>query len=245
MIRKRLLGADAILHSLAQGLPVQLILYDRDDTSEAIQALLAQAAAASIPLWRGGQGDLRRMSPESGRPADAIALLGASPKATLAELMARGGVTWLLHRATYPSNVGFTIRTAEVSGADGVVVDAVDFNRDMRSRASHVTMGADRVMPVLYEGTEQALAAARSAGKRVVAIEDVGAQRPHEVDLTGPLVLLVGNERDGIGRDVLARCDAVVRIPMLGFVPSYSLQAAVSGIAMERLRQLAMAERGG
>jgi tRNA G18 (ribose-2'-O)-methylase SpoU len=49
---------------------------------------------------------------------------------------------------------------------------------------------------------------------------------------------VVGGERDGLAHELLAQCDAVVRIPMAGFVPSYNLQGALSALAAERLRQL-------
>jgi tRNA G18 (ribose-2'-O)-methylase SpoU len=165
-------------------------------------------------------------------------MVGPAPRAELDELFARGGVVWLLHRASYASNVGFAIRTAEVSGADGVIVDAA-FNHEERTRASHVSMGADRLVPVLWRATDAALEQAARSGHRVIAVEDVGAQAPWEVDLSGAITLVVGSERDGLGADVLARCDAVVRVPMAGFVPSYNLQAAISAVAAERLRQLA------
>jgi tRNA G18 (ribose-2'-O)-methylase SpoU len=48
---------------------------------------------------------------------------------------------------------------------------------------------------------------------------------------------VVGGENGGIPREVLARCDASIRVPMAGFIPCYNLQAAVSAIATERLRQ--------
>ena len=82
------------------------------------------------------------------------------------------------------------------------------------------------------------IAAARDAGKRVVAIEDVGSAPPWHLDLTGPVLLVVGSEADGVPKAVLARCDAVTRLPMAGFVASYNLQAAVASIAVERFRQL-------
>jgi tRNA G18 (ribose-2'-O)-methylase SpoU len=52
-------------------------------------------------------------------------------------------------------------------------------------------------------------------------------------------VCLIGGERGGLPQAVLARCHAVLRIPMAGFVPSYNVQAAMAAIATERLRQLA------
>ena len=48
---------------------------------------------------------------------------------------------------------------------------------------------------------------------------------------------VVGGEHAGVPEGVLAQCDAVVRIPMAGFIRSYNLQAAVAMIAAERMRQ--------
>jgi tRNA G18 (ribose-2'-O)-methylase SpoU len=238
-IRTQLAGHAAIESALAAGEPVRVLLVARDDDSAATRALVEHARARGSELWLGGPGDLRRMS-RGAKVEQAIAMLGPAPNADLDGLFARGGAVWLLHRAAYASNVGFALRTAEVSGADGVVVDAA-FNHDERTRVSHVGMGADRLLPLLWEPTASALDCAARHGHRAIAVEDVGERAPWQVDLTGAVVFLVGGERDGLGQALLARCDAVVRVPMAGFVPSYNLQAAISAVAAERLRQLALA----
>ena len=78
---------------------------------------------------------------------------------------------------------------------------------------------------------------AREAGRRVIAVEDVGKRAPWETDLTGRVLLVVGGERYGIPPEVLEQADDLVRIPMAGFIPSYNLQAAMAAVAVERLRQ--------
>ena len=75
----------------------------------------------------------------------------------------------------------------------------------------------------------------------VIALEDTGDVAPWEADLTGPALFVVGGEHSGVPPEVLQRCDAVVRIPMQGFIRSYNLQAAVAITAAERLRQEAAA----
>jgi 23S rRNA (guanosine2251-2'-O)-methyltransferase len=227
---------DAIEAALERLEPVRVLLVGRS-ASDRIESLAQRARAAGATIWRGGPGDLRRMSPPAALE-QAIALLGAEPQATLEELLGRGGAVWLLHGAAYPSNVGFSVRTAEVSGASGVVVDG-DFSHDARSRVRHVSMGADRLLPVLYAGSEHVVTRAKQLGFHIVALEDGGSLSPWEVELTGSVLLIVGNERRGIDRSLLSHCDAVVGIPMLGFVPSYNVQAALSMLAAERLRQLA------
>ena len=130
----------------------------------------------------------------------------------------------------YASNVGFAIRTAEVSGADGVIVDAA-FNHEERTRVAPRQHGR-RSAAARALGVDRAtLAQADAHGHRVIAIEDAATRAPWQVDLTGDVVLIAGGERDGIGAALLARCDEVVRVPMAGFVPSYNLQAAISAVA--------------
>jgi tRNA G18 (ribose-2'-O)-methylase SpoU len=235
--RRQVAGIAAITAALDAGEPVRVLLVERSDATPEVLALIERARTAGAALWLGGQGDLRRMGrgPDSER---AVALVGPAPRCDLAELFGRGGAVFLLHRPRYASNAGFAIRTAEVSGAAGIVVDA-EFNHEERTRAGHVSMGADRVLPVLWASTADAIAHAERAGHRVIAIEDAGTATPWEVDLTGDVVLIAGGEREGIGAAWLARCHDVVRVPMAGFVPSYNLQAALSMVAGERLRQLA------
>jgi RNA methyltransferase, TrmH family len=236
-LRRSIAGIDAIAAALRADIPLQVLLVARRDASAETRALLELARERGVTIWLGGAGDLRRMS--RGQEVErAIAMVGPSPHADLVQLLARGGAVWLLHRVSYPSNIGFAVRTAEVSGADGVVLDG-DFNHDARARIGHVSMGADRLLPIVFDSSERTLAAAHRLGRRVIAIEDVGDRAPWELDLTERVVLVVGNERDGLPHELLARCDAVTALPMAGFVPSYNLQAAISAVALERLRQLA------
>jgi len=239
-MRRRACGLQQALAAVEAGDAGLLLLPDTPDAPLAGRqgALEARARELGVPVWRGSEGDMRRMSPDSAKPEQAIAMLGERADVDSAAALARPGAHWLLHRLSYPSNVGFAIRTAEVGGATSVAVDA-SFNHAERSRASHVSMGADRLLPVNYVDSAGVMTTARDNGHRIIAVEAAGQTPPWEVDLTGDVLLVVGAERDGIAANLLARCDAVACIPMPGFVPSYSLQAAVSAIAVERLRQLA------
>jgi 23S rRNA (guanosine2251-2'-O)-methyltransferase len=237
--RLSLAGIGPIRAALAAGEPVRVLLVGRDDDAEEILALVATAEAQGADIWRGGPGDLLRMS-RGAQPERALAMLGPSPRADLDAVCGRGGALFLLNQAAYPSNVGFAVRTAEVAGFEAVVVDA-RFNHEQRGRVSHVSMGADRLLPVLWESTDAAFAAARAHGLRIVALEALeheGARLLGDVDLRGGVMIVVGNERDGVGAELLARCDAIAAIPMAGFVPSYNLHAAIAMVAAERLRQL-------
>ena len=224
-------GAASVIDAIRSGVPVTVVLV-RDDASEVANV----ARAAGVRVRSATDNDLRRMS-QSETPADALALLHRDPDATIRELMRCQGPVWLLVGLSYPSNVGFILRTAEVTGAAGVVV-ASEFTRKQRHYALRVSMNAERFMPVHFTGAEEALTAAQEAGRQLIGLESTGEKAPWDVDLCRPSLLVVGAERDGTPDDVLSRCDQTIRIPMPGFIPSLSVQAAVSALAVERLRQL-------
>jgi tRNA G18 (ribose-2'-O)-methylase SpoU len=233
--RRRLAGVAAVDAALTAEAAVRCLLLRDAGVGERSQALAERAEASGIPVHRIAARRFERLCGPD-RDVDVLALSGPDPGAELEAVMARPGAVWLLTGPSYPGNVGFAIRTAEVSGADGLYVDN-DFDHAARREAVRAAMRADRFMPVGWRDAAEVLDAARAAGKRVIGIEDVGHEPPWRVDLSGPVVFVVGGEADGVPPDVLERCDSVTRLPMAGFVASYNLQAAVAAIALERLRQ--------
>lgn len=240
MTRRQLAGPDAVAAALAAGAPLRLVLLGRD-ASPAARALAERARAAGARVLAATDNDLRRMR-RAGGPADCalLGLVGPDPEADPAAALAGTGAAWLLAGVAYAGNAGAAIRTAEVSGADAIFLDAA-LDPAGRRRALRASMHAERFLPVHWLPAAEVVERARAAGRRVLAVEDVGARAPWEVDLRGRALLVIGGEREGLGAALLARCDAVVRVPMAGFVPSYNLQAALAAVAAERLRQEALA----
>ena len=234
-IRRRLEGAAELDAALEAGTPVRLILAG-DDPTPSERGLLDRAKSLGIPIVPSTESVLWRLGTQTDR-ASVLGLVGPPPDASRTDVLAAGGVAWGLAGLQYPGNTGFAIRLAEVSGADGVFVES-ELLHEGRREAVRAAMRADRFLPVFWEALATTIPAARAAGRRVLAIEDVGDAAPWEVDLTGPLLLLVGGERHGIAPELVAACDGALRIPMHGFIPSYNVQAAMAMVAGERLRQL-------
>lgn len=217
---------------------VSLILALRDSEDSEVTRLCELAESKGITVIKGSKSDMWRMARinEGDEPPGILALVGRKPDASIGEVLANGGLVWLLAGARYPVNIGFTIRTAEVSGADAVFVDG-DLNHDDRKAAVRASMKAHRFMPVHWVNGDEIVAKAHEAGFRVVSLEDTGDKEPWDEDLTGDVMLVVGGERDGIRDSILNASDSIVRIPMAGFVPSYNLQAPVAVVAAEALKQ--------
>jgi tRNA G18 (ribose-2'-O)-methylase SpoU len=221
---------------------VRLLLVRDGALPADVAAVVEQARARGIEVRVSSGAALWRLSKT--KPAsDVLALVGRDPRASLDAALAAPGPAWLLAGVAYPGNAGFAIRTAEVSGAAAIAVDA-RFDRPARREALRASMRADWFMPVFFERSLPVVERARAAGRRVLAIEDVGRRAPWEVDLLPPTLFVIGGERYGISTELLERCDEVLRIPMAGFIPSYNLQAAMAAIAIERLRQANVDDRG-
>ena len=219
------------MEALEQGVAIDRVLVDRDHDTKALRAL---CEAAEVPLEEGSTNDLWRMSADGAQVA--LALTGRPQSESLEEVMTAGGCVWLFDGVEYSTNLGFAIRTAEVSGADAVLLN-VSKTHEERRTIRRASMRADRFIPVVYTSTDDILKAAKAQGFRIVVAEDIGEQGPWDEDLTGDVILVVGAEREGVSQPVLEAADAVVKLPMDGFVPSYNLQVAVSVLAVEALRQ--------
>jgi TrmH family RNA methyltransferase len=127
-----------------------------------------------------------------------------------------------------PGNAGTILRTADAAGAGAVVYcgDAVDPYNGKSVRASagslfHLDLVTSHPGPDL-------VAAARTAGYRVLATSGAGSVELYDVDLTGPTLWLFGNEAHGLPVPVAAAADQTVRVPIYGRAESLNLAAAAA-----------------
>ena len=230
-------GEDEVLRAIEKNEVIDLILVKRDSDTSKLEEILEYAKSNDVKIIYGSENDLWRMSRDNsnGIP-NILALVGRNPDLSLDEVFTHGGLIWLLAGAAYPVNIGFCIRTAEVSGANAVIVDA-ELNNPERSAAKRASMKAHRFLPVHWTSGLNAIRMAKKSGFRIIAVEDVGTLAPWDVDMTGDVVLIVGGEKNGISAEILSESDEIVRIPMSGFVPSFNLQAPLSAVAIEAQRQ--------
>ena len=235
--RRQLAGSAEIGAALDAGALLRLVLTAREPKDPAVARVVERVGHAGVPVRVASEASLRRLS-RTDPPAELLALVGPPPDADRETALASGGIVWLLVGLAYPGNTGFAIRLAEVSGAHAVFVDGA-FLHEGRREALRASMRAERFLPVFWEPALGVIGSARAAGRRVLAVEDVGTRAPWQVDLCEPLLLIVGGERHGIPRELLDVCDGAIAIPMRGFIPSYNLQAAMAIVVGEHLRQLA------
>ncbi|MFQ3343963.1 MAG: tRNA G18 (ribose-2'-O)-methylase SpoU [Candidatus Thalassarchaeaceae archaeon] len=231
-------GATEVSMALSSNEDVSLILVLRDTTDKDVLSIMQLAKDKNIPIKEGSERDLWRMARDNKGPnkPQVLALVGRNPYDGIEETLSNGGIVWLLAGAKYPVNIGFTIRTAEVSGANAVFIDSEISNTE-RKGALRASMKAHRFIPIHWVNGESIVDKAKSNGFKIISIEDVGKKTPWEEDLTGNIMLIIGGERSGISDAILQKSDSILKIPMTGFVPSFNLQAPMAIVSAEAQRQ--------
>ncbi len=215
---------------------VTLILVQRDIDDTEVLALVDIARNSGIPVHEGPASDLWRMAKPGDEAPLILALVGRKTEASLAEVLHGDGVVWMLVGVKYAVNIGYVVRTAEITGASALIVCG-DFSKTEQRTALRASMQSDRFIPVFWNSLEDAMSEISDSGRRLVSVEDVGDIAPWQADLTGNPVICVGGEHDGIPDSVIEASQQVIRLPMVGFVPSYNLQTAMGVVAMEALKQ--------
>ncbi len=134
-----------------------------------------------------------------------------------------------------PGNLGAMLRTADAAGVDAVVAaDAVtDWGNPNVVRASKGTVFS---VPVASDTTEATIAWAQRHGIRMVVTTPETEVRYTDVDLTGPVAIVVGAEKHGVS-PVLLDAGEHVRIPMSGKANSLNVAAAAAIVLFEVVRQ--------
>jgi TrmH family RNA methyltransferase len=163
------------------------------------------------------------------------------PRADLAEAVAGARLVVVLVDAREPGNVGTVIRTADAAGADAVVL-AGACAEPGSPRAVRASAGSLFHLPVAAATWAAALAACRAARLRTVAADGAAALRHTDLDLTGPVALVFGNEAHGLPAEVLAACDEAAHVPIHGAAESLNLAAAAAVFCYEVARQRADVE---
>lgn len=132
---------------------------------------------------------------------------------------------------TDPHNLGAIIRTAEAIGAQGLVIP--------QRRASGITSTVVKVAAGALENfpvsrvinLSRSLEELKAAGFWIYGTAASGSEPLHTVNFSGPIVLVVGSEGEGLSMLTQRSCDVLVSIPLLGKTPSLNASVA-SGMAL-------------
>lgn len=227
----------AALHGHSRELHRILICADKHDRPAA--QLEQRARGAGITVERMPAEEINAVASGTTH-GGVVALAGPRRFAPLDELGAGEFAPFLalLDGIEDPFNFGYALRSLYAAGAHGAVLGP----RNWMSASGTVgrsSAGASELLPLAVAAPLEAVERCSARGLAVVcAAAERGARSVYEIDLSGPLLLVIGGERRGISRSVLARAHAVVRIPYgRDFRQSLGTTSAAGVLAFEVLRQ--------
>ena len=171
-----------------------------------------------------------------------IAQVAAYEYSTVEEILARAEEKGeppfliLLDNVEDPHNLGAIIRTANLAGAHGVIIPkrrAVG----LTSTVAKTSAGAINYTPVAkVTNIVRTIEELKEKGIWFVCA-DMGGETMYDLDLTGPMGLVIGNEGEGVSRLVREVCDFTASIPMKGDIDSLNASVAAGVLAYEIVRQ--------
>ncbi len=241
-----LYGRHPVLEALRSGgRRVEEVLVEREAGGRGAD-IVALARQAGVRCSRVPRGALTALA---GTPhhQGVAARVAARPYVTLDELLAvpraRGEASLFLalDQVQDPGNVGNLLRTAEALGVHGVVLPRHEA-AGLTPHVAKAAAGALEYLPVSRVGNlARTLELLKGEGCWVVGATAEGpAPPPWQVDLRGPVTLVLGSEGRGLRPLVARTCDGLTRIPLAGRVGSLNVAAAGAALLYEVRRQ-----RGG
>lgn len=136
-----------------------------------------------------------------------------------------------------PHNLGACLRTADAAGCDLVVMPK-DKSAPLSETTIRVACGGAESVPIArVTNLARAMDKLKDLGVWFVGTEDEGGKSLYEVDMTGPIGIVMGAEGEGMRRLTGERCDFLVRIPMSGQVPCLNVSVATGVCLFEVVRQ--------
>lgn len=247
-VRPVTVALDAVDRS---GLLVDAVLHDdRPSPSQWARDVVSRAVASGATPYELSAELLAELAEqEQDRPE--VVLVVVQPADDVARLPVPADLlTVVLDRPSSPGNVGSIARSVDAFGGTGLVVcgHACD---PYEPRAVRASTGSALTVPTVRLGSPREVLAWVEAARRalghvtVVGTDEHGEVELADADLTGPTVVVTGNETRGLSSAWRDACDLVVHIPMTGTASSLNAANATSVVLYEASRQRRRVSRAG
>jgi 23S rRNA (guanosine2251-2'-O)-methyltransferase len=235
-------GRNAVIEALRSGVPVtRVLIAEGVRDADSVREIEKLAVSRGVPVERVTRSWL---DARSDRGAHQGVMAGVKPfvYSQLAQVVRgvgdrRSSLIIALDQVTDPGNLGAIVRSAEVAGADAVLL-AKRRSAAIGIAAHKTAVGALSWMPVVQEtNLTRALEELKAAGYWIAGADGAAEMIAWDAPLEGRLVLVLGSEGEGLSRLVRERCDLLVRLPVAGHVDSLNVAQAASVLAFEWVRR--------
>ncbi len=234
-------GRNAVLEAFRSGKTIDKLFLLDGCGDGPIRSILREAKKHDTIVNFVSRERLDQLS-ETGKHQGAIAYAAAYAYAQVEELLAaaekkgEAPFLFLLDNIEDPHNLGAILRTANAVGAHGVVIPKRRA-AGLTAAVARASAGAVNYTPVAKVTNLSALMESLKEKGFWFVCADMDGTAMYEVDLRGPLGLVIGSEGEGVSRLVKEHCDLTAAIPMKGEIGSLNASVAAGVLAYEALRQ--------
>lgn len=234
-------GRNAVIEAYRAGRPIDKLFLQDGCQDGPIMTIRREAKKQDTPVKYVSRERLDQLS-ETGKHQGVIAYAAAYEYAEVEDILEAARekgeppFLFLLDNIEDPHNLGAIIRTANLAGAHGVIIPK---NRaaGLTAVVAKTSAGALNFTPVArVTNLAKTIGDLKKEGIWFVCA-DMGGTRMYDLNLKGPIGLVIGNEGEGVGRLVREKCDMIASIPMKGDIDSLNASVAAGVLAYEIVRQ--------
>lgn len=234
-------GRNAVIEAYRAGKPIDKLFIQDGCQDGPVMTIKREAKKHDTLVKYVSKERLDQLS-ETGKHQGVIAYAAAYEYAEVEDILeaakkkGEAPFLFLLDNIEDPHNLGAIIRTANLAGAHGVIVPK---NRaaGLTAAVARTSAGALNFTPVArVTNLAKTIEDLKKEGIWFVCA-DMGGTRMYDLNLKGPIGLVIGNEGEGVGRLVREKCDMVASIPMKGDIDSLNASVAAGVLAYEIVRQ--------
>lgn len=234
-------GRNAVLEAFRSGKTIDKLFVLDGCQDGPVRTIIREAKKTDTLLQFVSKERLSQLS-DTGRHQGVLAYAAAYEYAQvenmlkLAEEKGEDPFLILLDNIEDPHNLGAIIRTANLAGAHGVIIPkrrAVG----LTATVAKTSAGALNYTPVAkVTNIKKTMEELKEKGLWFVCA-DMGGESMYQLNLKGPVGLVIGSEGEGVSRLVKETCDFVASIPMKGDIDSLNASVAAGVLAYEIVRQ--------
>lgn len=234
-------GRNAVLEALRAGKPIDKLYVLNGCPDGPVRTIIREAKKGDTIINYVKKERLDQLS-ETGHHQGVIAMAASYEYATVEDILEKARekgeapFIFVLDNIEDPHNLGAMIRTANLAGAHGVIIPkrrAVG----LTPTVARTSAGAINYTPVAkVTNLKQTMEQLKKEGMWFVCA-DMDGTPYYQMDLKGPMGLVIGNEGEGVSRLIKETCDFVASIPMKGDIDSLNASVAAGVLAFEIARQ--------
>lgn len=234
-------GTRAVIEAIKANKQIDKVFIQKNVRNELISELITELIEAGIIFQKVPPEKLQRLTSKNHQGV--IAFVSPIEFADLHRVVSfifdqgKDGLIVIIDRVTDVRNFGAIVRTAESAGADAIVIPSKG-SAQIGSDAVKTSAGALSHLPVCkVPSLEESVNYLKESGFVVVACTEKSSEVYTQIDMSGPVALIMGSEEDGISEEVLEMADYRARIPMLGKIESLNVSVAAGVMLFEVVRQ--------